>query len=229
MQLTARPDPAARPDLPTGTTELPLTTGRTALLHVPTGAVTGLVVVLHGAGGSAVSALSLVDRGSRPGAPVLLAPASAGSTWSGLFGGADPDLAAIDRALQEIFSRYPCRPDRVGVAGFSDGASYALTLGLANGTLFRKVVAFSPGFEAAPRRSGRPAFFVTHGVHDDVLPIDRTSRRIVPWLRRNGYQVSYAEFDGGHVVPTSYVKQATTWLAGPPDQGEEPGRSPDIG
>jgi predicted esterase len=40
--------------------------------------------------------------------------------------------------------------------GFSDGASYALSLGLANGDLFTHVLGFSPGFMRVPRHVGRP-------------------------------------------------------------------------
>jgi predicted esterase len=100
----------------------------------------------------------------------------------------------------------------VAVAGFSDGASYALSLGLTNGDLFSDVLAFSPGFHAEDRRQGRPRFYLSHGVHDEVLPIVRTSRRIVPGLRSDGYQVTYREFDGGHVVPAECVAEAAEGL-----------------
>ena len=59
------------------------------------------------------------------------------------------------------------------------------------------MVAFSPGFVAGTARAGRPAVFVSHGDADDVLPVDRTSRRIVPALRDDGYDVTYREFPGG--------------------------------
>ena len=105
--------------------------------------------------------------------------------------------------------------DRLAVAGFSDGASYALTLGLSNGDVLPRVVAFSPGFSAARRHRGRPELFVTHGVDDRVLPIDRTSRRIVPDLRDRGHEVEYREFPGGHAVPAELADAAARWLARP--------------
>jgi phospholipase/carboxylesterase len=46
-----------------------------------------------------------------------------------------------------------------------------------------------------------------------VLRIGKTSRRIVPWLERGGYEVRYREFDGGHVVPPAVAWEAATWLA----------------
>jgi predicted esterase len=54
--------------------------------------------------------------------------------------------------------------------------------------------------------------FVSHGTRDDVLPIDRTSRRIVPALRDDGYDVTYREFDGGHVVPPEVAREAVDRL-----------------
>jgi predicted esterase len=45
-----------------------------------------------------------------------------------------------------------------------------------------------------------------------VLPIDRCSRRIVPTLRRAGYDVTQREFDGGHAVPPEVVHDAADWF-----------------
>jgi phospholipase/carboxylesterase len=104
-------------------------------------------------------------------------------------------------------------PARVGVGGYSDGASYALSLGLANGDLFSDVLAFSPGFLAPAGQTGSPRIFVSHGTQDGGLPIDSCSRRIVPQLERAGYEVRYREFEGGHVVPPGIAREAAIWFA----------------
>jgi len=214
MDLKARPCSSASSSLHQGTTAVPLTNGRQGLLRVPSGEISGLVVALHGAGGQPAAAIRLFERPADRFGLVLLAPASAGGTWAMLMGGADVDTAAMDAALGAIFESHPFDPSTISVAGFSDGASYALTLGLANGDLFSKVVAFSPGFQAAERRQGHPSFFVTHGTEDQVLPIVRTSRRLVPALRSDGYDVTYHEFDGGHSVPDRYTLESARWLVG---------------
>ena len=103
----------------------------------------------------------------------------------------------------------------VAAEGFSDGASYALSLGLLNGDLFSHVIAFSPGFVLAEHRRGRPRCFVSHGTHDQVLPIERCSRRIVRELRDDRYDVSYTEFEGGHAVPSEIARAAAEWLLAP--------------
>ena len=214
LRLLVRADPGATPSLPRGTSSVPLATGREALLHVPDGEVRGLLLSLHGAGGQARSGLGLLQRQADRLGLVVLAPSSAGSTWGAVRGGNDPDTPALAAVLADVLAGQPVDPERLAVGGFSDGASYALSLGLANGDVFRRVVAFSPGFEAADTRRGRARFFVTHGVGDQVLPIDRTSRRVVPGLRRDGYEVDYREFDGPHVVPPQLADAAAEWLLG---------------
>jgi phospholipase/carboxylesterase len=119
-----------------------------------------------------------------------------------------PNLALIDRALEQTFSRYAVAPERVAIGGFSDGASYALSIGVTNGELFSHILAFSPGFAAPVETHGSPRIFVSHGVGDRVLPIDACSRRLVPALQKAGYDVDYREFDGGHTMPLDVIVPA---------------------
>jgi predicted esterase len=201
-RLQARPGAAGARPAP-GTREL----GSGALLHVPeTEGPWPLVVLFHGAGSSARAGLSLVTAGA-----VLLAPQSAGSTWDMIERGFGPDVTRLDGALASVFATCPIDPERVVFGGFSDGASYALSLGLANGDLVTHIVAFSPGFVAAPETLGRPRIFVTHGTDDPVLPVDRCGRTVVRRLRGAGYEVSYEEFDGGHAV--AHAGRAVDWFS----------------
>jgi phospholipase/carboxylesterase len=201
-----------------GTHGLRLAGSKEFLIHLPPApaAPIGLVVSLHGAGGDAQGGLSLLAASADAHGFAILAPASAGTTWDAIGGRYGVDVAALDQALSRVFGGVDVDPGRVAVAGFSDGASYALGLGLTNGALFRRVVAFSPGFIPPAHRSGDPAVFISHGVHDDVLPIRSTSQRIVPALEDDGYGVTYREFDGGHVVPPEVVAEAVTWLGWEP-------------
>jgi predicted esterase len=54
--------------------------------------------------------------------------------------------------------------------------------------------------------------FFSHGTQDTVLPIERTSRLLVPRFRSESYTVEFAEFTGGHEVPQAISDQAFTWL-----------------
>ena len=213
--LRARPGRPSEPLPPPGRTPLGLAPQRDAVLHLPPGPPAGqplpLLVNLHGAGGDAEAGLGLAPLADEHGF-ALLAPASRQSTWDAVLGRYGSDVELLDRALDRVFRAVPVDPARIAVAGFSDGASYALGLGLANGRLFGRVVAFSPGFVPPARREGEPAVFVSHGDDDDVLPVGRTSRRIVPELREDGYDVTYKEFDGPHVLPPEIAAEAIGWL-----------------
>ena len=96
--------------------------------------------------------------------------------------------------------------------GFSDGASYALSLGLLNGDLFSHVIAFSPGFVGSAEPFGNPPVFISHGTADEILPIEQTSLRIVPSLKRRGYRVTYREFAGPHTVPPEIALESLAWV-----------------
>jgi phospholipase/carboxylesterase len=132
-----------------------------------------------------------------------------------------PDLALVEAALDHAFARCAVDPTRLAVGGFSDGASYALALGLNNGDLFSHVLAFSPGFAGPGTRRGRPQVFISHGTRDPILPIDQCSRSIVRQLRAQGYPLLYREFDGEHVIPPEVARAAVDWfIAGqPPEEG----------
>jgi len=212
----------ARPSAPTlriapGLHALGLASGRDALLYVPRSyhadRPAPLAVMLHGAGGDATHGMSLLRVFADDAGLVLLAPSSRDTTWDLLLDDFGPDVEFIDAALDAASERCAIDPGRVAIGGFSDGASYALSLGLTNGDLFTHVVAFSPGFMAPAARVGAPRCYVSHGVGDTVLPIARCSRRIVPALERHGYEVRYREFEGAHVVPADLAREALEWIA----------------
>jgi phospholipase/carboxylesterase len=176
--------------------------------------------MLHGAGGSARHTLPLLQKLADEKGLILLVPDSRGRTWDAIAEGYGPDVSYIDRALEQIFGRYNIEPSRVAVGGFSDGASYALSLGGTNGDLFTHVLAFSPGFMAPAAQRGSPSLFISHGTRDRVLPVESCSRKIVPAAKRAGYRVEYMKFEGPHVVPPEVTRRATEWfLEGHPSSG----------
>ena len=63
---------------------------------------------------------------------MVLAPDSRGATWDDLpasQGSFGPDIAFINAALVQTFALYKVDAARLGIQGFSDGATYALGLG----------------------------------------------------------------------------------------------------
>ena len=218
-RLRSRPRKTHVAAAPLGLQVLGFDAGTTDVyLYVPAGYRTKdpapLVLLLHGAGEDARDGLAQLRGQADEVGIILLALSSRGPTWDSILGHGryGADIVAIDGALEHTFSRCAVDPQRVGVGGYSDGASYALSLGLANGDLFSHVLAFSPGFLAPTGQTGSPRIFVSHGTQDRWLPIDSCSRRIVPQLERAGYEVRYREFEGGHVVPPGIAREAAIWF-----------------
>jgi predicted esterase len=168
--------------------------------------------MLHGAGGDAKgSVASLADLAENFGV-VVLAPDSRSSTWDRIESGFGPDVRFIDYALKHTFQMCAIDPLRLAIAGFSDGASYSLTMGLINGDLFSHVIAFSPGFMTPSELHGQPRIFISHGALDRVLDIDHCSRRIVNKMRAQGFDVDYREFEDGHSIPDRIAHEAIEWF-----------------
>lgn len=218
-RLTARP--TARPGggpgggSATGLHRLPLGTGKEIYLFVPASyrsrRPAPFLLVLHGAGGNGGHAIGPLCGFAQANAAVLLAPTSLASSWDLMRGGFGPDVRSIDAALGYVFDRYAIDADRVAVQGFSDGATYALSLGLSNGDLLPAIVALSPGYLSAEPTRARPRIFIAHGSNDEVLPFPSTSGRIVPQLRRAGYEVTFTQHSAGHSA-TARLGQASEWL-----------------
>jgi len=222
-RLTARP---TEPSVvgPPGRRRIGIGRGRDGLVYVPSSyhpqSPAPLMVLLHGAGADAEDILPVLEGHADAAGFLLLAPDSRDVTWDAVRGPYGPDVAFLDRALADAFAHYAVDPGRVAVSGFSDGASYALSLGLTNGDLFGHVIAFSPGFMVPAAQRGTPRLFISHGTQDRVLPIDVCSRRIVPPLERAGYDLRYREFEGGHAVPAPIAGEAVAWFEQrPPGRG----------
>ncbi|HSG82679.1 MAG TPA: twin-arginine translocation signal domain-containing protein [Gemmatimonadota bacterium] len=198
-----------------GLTALEIAEDRDGLLYVPEG-YTGdvalpLLVLLHGASGDARFWLDYRYIAEERDV-IILMPDSRSATWDLIYGAFDSDVVFLDRALQHTFDRCLVDPEKVALGGFSDGATYALSLGVSNGGLFTHLVAYSPGFFVHAQLVGRPKVLVSHGTEDTVLPVAGSRDGIVPELRDLGYDVTYKQFDGGHEIPGDIRVQSFNWL-----------------
>jgi phospholipase/carboxylesterase len=190
---------------------------RDGILYLPSSHDTAtsipLVVLLHGAGGEASNWFGSYLQRAELHQFAMLAIDSRDYTWdlleTGDFG---PDVRFIDKALSWTFDRVRVDAQRIAIAGFSDGASYALSLGLSNGELFSRIVAYSGCVVVSNNVRGKPKIFAAHGVEDGVLPIVPCSRTYVATLLQKGYSVEYQEFEGGHEVPDAISTSALNWL-----------------
>ena len=219
----ASPHLNSRPGTPAitlvrGMTLLGLESGRDGILYVPDtydpGGPAPLFMARQGAGGSGFGWSSYYPRAETR-RMIVLAPSSRGTSWDLLRGGIGPDVAFIDRALAHVFARCRIDPKHICFGGFSDGATYALALGLSNGDLFTHLASYSPGFLAEPDALiGKPRVFISHGTSDPVLSVQTSRDVITPQLRKEGYDVTYREFDGVHEVPPAISEAALDWFQG---------------
>jgi phospholipase/carboxylesterase len=215
-RLHARPRPGSQTSR-TGRIMLGVESYRDAILYVPNNASQSplpLLVMLHGATQSADDMFWYLGSTPDEAGVAVLAPNSRDTTWDAITSGGafSEDVENLDHTLERAFEIAAIDPARVSLGGFSDGATYALSLGLINGDFFHSIVAFSPGFVIGQQRHGQPRIFISHGTHDHILPIARCGRRIAADLKAAGYDVTFHEFDGDHEIPHDVAREGLKWV-----------------
>lgn len=191
--------------------------GRDGVLFVPASyrdsVPAPLLIMLHGFGGWADEMKSTYALAEEFGV-VLIVPESRQVTWGQGAPGFDPDVRYIGAAYRKVTSLVNIDPDRVGLGGRSDGAGYALSMGLAYGDIFNHLIVIAGGAMNPIRRKGTPKIFIAHGANDQTMPIDLTGRLFSKQLKDEGYSVTYREYEGGHGTPIAVVREAFVWLVG---------------
>jgi phospholipase/carboxylesterase len=178
-------------------------------------APTGLLLVLHGGGGTGANYANAFKALADSNDFIVLAPDSKQLTWDLVSTGkVGVDVERLSTAIEYVLRRATIDPARIWIVGHSDGATYALTIGAANGDHFRRVISFAPGFLYAPQKNGRPPLRVVHGRFDPVFTLAETEREVVGPMRAAGYEVTLVPFDGGHEMPQAQVDAAIAWLTG---------------
>jgi phospholipase/carboxylesterase len=204
--------------LPAGRNLLGLSPERDSVLYVPAhvdaAKPTPLMVMFHGAGGNPERVLPFLEEHAEREGFLLLVPQSIYPTWDLVIGGNGPDLERLDASLTAIASRYRLDPAHLAFAGFSDGGSYALSIGLTNGHLLTHVIAFSAGFMSVFMPEGAPYVFIAHGLVDEQLPIDTSGRANAAKLKAAGYPVELVEFNGPHKIQPPIVGLAVRYFLG---------------
>jgi len=202
----------ARGPLAPGRHALSLAGGRDAVLFVPSSldaaAPAPLFVFFHGAGGYAEKVLPFIEEHAERHGFLVLAPQSMFVTWDIVIGGHGPDLQRLQDGLRQVAGHYRIDLARLAFAGFSDGASYALSVGITNGDVASHVIAFSGGFMNVFSQAGAPRVFIAHGLIDEQLPIATSARANAASLQAAGYDVRYVEFNGLHIISPPIVALA---------------------
>jgi phospholipase/carboxylesterase len=214
-RLTARPRAGVQTTA-SGEVMLGLDRDRDTVLQLPKAAGQSplpLLVMLHGAGQSAEEMFWYLGSTYEEAGVAILAPNSRDTTWDAIHDSFGPDVELLNRALERVFEITAIDPARLSLGGFSDGASYAISLGLLNGDLFNRVVAFSPGSVIDGPPSGKPRFFISHGMHDHILPIESCGRYIAARLQFLGYDVTFRQFEGDHEIPAAIAREGLSFVS----------------
>lgn len=186
-------------------------------LYVPESAIgrstVPIMVTLHGADRGVEALIDAHREAADRDGVIIVAPLAYSTTWDAVYAFFGPDVPRINAILLWLFERAPSTLPQVGISGFSDGATYAIGLGRANGGLFSRIVAYSPGFLLNTNMRGRPPITVSHGRADTVLSFAYDRDTIVPALREEGYEVEFVPFDGAHVLHRPTLDAAVAALA----------------
>ena len=194
--------------------------GSNAVVYVPASVdaakPVGLVLFLHGANRT----VDFFVDGHKPVADttnvIVLAPYATIGTWDAINGPFSNDITIIDSALAWVFQRWSIDPAKIVISGFSDGATYSLAVGRANGDFFTRVVAYSPGFLIEVAAKGKPPILVSHGTEDVILSFQYTKNVIVPTLRDLGHTVDFREFTGPHAVQLAAMRDVLNAIRSDP-------------
>jgi phospholipase/carboxylesterase len=211
---------AAQDKIPYGQTPLGLSDdGRDGVLYVPKsyrhGTATPLLIMLHGFAGWGDGQKGIFTLAEELGF-IVIAPESRDVTWGKEAPGFDADVRYLGAAYRHVTSMLDVDGERVGLGGQSDGAGYALTMGLAYGDIFNHLIVLAGGALIEPlRRRGKPKIYFVHGLKDTTMPIDPSARRTFRLLK-DEYDVTLREHDGGHRTPPELTRAAMEWFLATP-------------
>jgi phospholipase/carboxylesterase len=180
----------------------------------------GVLVFLHGRGGSVARSAEIVKRLRGAGLPADFSIVLLEGPFGTLFGhawGNDAAEQATSRArvrarLADLLGAHGPPAARVVLAGFSQGAGVAADVAVEEPRI-GAVASFSPcAFwlrDALPGRANLRVL-LAHGKRDGVCPVNE-SRSLAAVLKKAEMPVQYLEFDGEHKIPPEVINALVTF------------------
>lgn len=196
-----------------------------------------MLIVYHGYGASERDLLPIAAecdprlRIVSARAPIDLAPMGmpGGYAWFDLTfrpEGIDYDRASASRGAEiaGLFvhaaqQRWNTPPQRTFLLGFSQGAMMAHACLLDRridiaGAVCMSGRAVDEVFTPERDWNGLEGFplFVSHGIHDDVIPISVGGRAIRKYYQDSPVELTYREYDAPHAIPQDNLDEVREWL-----------------
>jgi phospholipase/carboxylesterase len=135
-----------------------------------------------------------------------------------------PALEALDRLVSAVCADHGLAIGDTGVLGYSQGAAAALALAFRAVAPWRplRVAAHAawlpgdPGIDWAFSQSGAVESLLTHGTHDEIVPVQqgRSAARV---LERSGVDCEFVTVDAGHELSAMPLDHIASWLSARPD------------
>lgn len=153
-------------------------------------------------------------------APIPLGP---GYQWYEMLRVGAPETRSLEESvtlLQEfratLPARFPIDPDQIFGLGFSQGALMTAALRLRDPGSWAGSIVLSGYLPAEVQPSDvqnltGAAFFVAHGIYDDVLPV-AYARALRQRLGEMGAAMTYHEYPMGHQIMMTEIEDLNRWL-----------------
>jgi phospholipase/carboxylesterase len=195
------------------------------------------IIWLHGLGADASDFLPVVDAltlsfGARfvfPNAPFRSVTINGGMRMRAWYdiAGIGPEVpedaagigasAELVRALIERERHRGLGPERVVLAGFSQGGAIALHAGLGGSAPIAGIMGLST-YLPAPQLLGLPGplefqgpVWLAHGTHDPIIPLV-LAERSAKLLANSGIEVAWSSYVMGHEVSSPEIADISAWL-----------------
>jgi len=185
----------------------------------------GALVLLHGWGAPGDDLVSLGEELARAAPMRVVLPAAplemphGGRAWYDRGAtDSDPQIGRARAAIEGVIATLGQRgvaPERVVVAGFSQGGILSIEVGLAGRTRLAGIAVLSGRALSHPARvyshlRGLPVFW-SHGRSDDRIPFAR-GEAFRDRASAAGALIEPVPFEGGHAIPPVVVEALGRWL-----------------
>lgn len=124
----------------------------------------------------------------------------------------------LSKFIDFLKDKYQISSENFNLLGFSQGAILSYSIALNYPEKIKNIIALSgyiyedimPVNEDISKYE-RLNFFVSHGIYDDIIPIE-LARKIPPYLDERHIQYTYKEYPMGHEVNQDCLKNMIAWV-----------------